>query len=349
MMRFAVVDLSNLFHRVRHGLFLAEPDAKTGMALLVVFRSLRKLYREFDVDHIVFAVDHGSWRYASYPAYKSRRKLEKLAATPREQRETQQFFDSLNALQAYLQTQTRCTVLSAKDLEGDDFIARWIARHPQDDHIILSGDSDFVQLIADNVCIFDAMNQRIMGVSGVIDGDGRNLQFTVSPKDGKVKVGKPDAAFVPEQEWWRKALFVKLIRGDATDSVFSAFPGVRYDSKKCSIRAAWEDRATQGYDWNNLMFQTWDKLLESGEIKSVRVIDEFRINEHLIDLTKQSEAIVEAMDATIDAAIHATPVQQVGRYFLRFCATHDLPALAKEAGDHVTYLNAAYPRAKYES
>ena len=348
-MRFAVVDLSNLFHRVRHGLSMAEPDEKTGMAFLLVFRSLRRLYREFGVDHMVFAVDHGSWRYASYPAYKSRRKLEKLAATPREQRESRQFFDSLNTMQVYLQTQTRCTVLAADDIEGDDFIARWIARHPQDDHIILSGDSDFVQLIADNVCIFDAMNQRIIGASGVVDGDGRKLAFTVSPKDGKIKVGKPDPTFVAEPDWCRKALFVKLIRGDATDSVFSAFPGVRYDSKKCSIRAAWEDRANQGYDWNNLMFQTWDKLLESGEVKPVRVIDEFRINERLIDLTKQPVAIIERMDTAIDAAIGVAPIQQIGRHFLRFCAAHDLPALAKEAADHVTYLNAAYERAKYES
>ena len=328
---------------------MADPDTKTGMALLLVFRSLRKLYREFAVDHMVFAVDHGSWRYASYPQYKSRRKLDRLAATPREQREHQQFFDMLNMFQDYLQTQTRCTVLAAKDVEGDDFIARWIARHPQDDHIIVSGDSDFVQLLTDKVCIFDAMNQRLIGASGVIDANGQTLAFAVSPKDGKIKVGKPDPVFVPEQDWWRKALFIKLIRGDATDSVFSAFPGVRYEGKKCSIRAAWEDRQSQGYDWNNLMFQSWDKLLESGEAQSVRVIDEFRINEHLIDLTKQPVAIIQTMDAAIDAAIGVPPVQQTGRHFLRFCATHDLPTLAKEAGDHVTYLNAAYRRDKYES
>jgi len=47
---------------------------------------------------------------------------------------------------------------------------------------------------------------------------------------------------------WRKALFIKLMRGDASDSVFSAFPGVRYEGKKISICAAWEDRIEQGYD-----------------------------------------------------------------------------------------------------
>ena len=130
------------------------------------------------------------------------------------------------------------------------------------------------------------------------------------------------------------------------NSVFSAYPGVRYEGKKCGIRSAWEDRNTQGYDWNNLMFQTWDKLLESGGVQAVRVIDEYRINERLIDLTKQPERIIQKMDAMIDAAAQAAPVQQIGRHFLRFCATHDLPVLAKEAADHVTYLNAAYRRDK---
>jgi hypothetical protein len=340
-MRFAVVDLSNLFHRSRYAA-MVDPESKAGLALQIIFRSLRKMYREFSVDHIVFAIDHGSWRSAVYPAYKSRRRLDQSAATPREQREQQEFLSTLNALQTYLGTQTRCTVLSGVNIEGDDFVARWIARHPHDEHIIASGDSDFVQLIADNVYIFDAVNQRMIGAKGVIDERGRNLTFIVSPKDGKIRVGEPDATFVPEAEWWRKALFIKLLRGDSGDSVFSAFPGVRYEGKKCSIRAAWEDRAEQGYDWNNLMFQTWDKLLESGEVQAVRVIDEYRINEHLIDLTKQPQTIVRTMDAAIDAAIQAVPIRQIGMYFLRFCATHDLPTLIKEASEHVTYLNAPY-------
>lgn len=340
-MRFAVVDLSNLFHRARHGA-MANAEEKAGLALLIIFRSLRKLYRDFSVDHMVFAVDHGSWRYRVYPAYKSRRKMNQLAATPREEREHQQFLNTLNALQDYLSEHTRCTVLEAEDVEGDDFVARWIARHPMDDHIIVSGDSDFVQLLADNVCIFDAMNQRVLRCQGVSNEKGRNMAFSVLPKDGKIRVTDPDDQFTPEPEWWREALFIKLLRGDTGDSVFSAFPGVRYRGKKSSIRAAWEDRHERGYDWNNLMFQSWQKLLETGEIQQVRVIDEFRMNEQLIDLTQQPSHIIGRMDAAIDAAIALPPVRQVGMQFLRFCDQHNMPNLVKEAAEHVMYLNAPY-------
>src|SRR3954464_6760922 len=126
MSSFALVDLSNLFHRARYGAG-TDGSTKAGLAMLIIFRSLRKLYRDLRVDHMVFAVDRGSWRHAVYPAYKSRRRLEQ---TPREQEEQQQFFASFNGLLGYLIEQTRCTVLTAPEIEGDDFIARWIARRP---------------------------------------------------------------------------------------------------------------------------------------------------------------------------------------------------------------------------
>jgi hypothetical protein len=328
---------------------MADPETKVGLAMLIVFRSLRKLHRELQINHIVFAVDQGSWRQKCYPAYKSRRKLARLTASVAEQEESALFFEALNKLVEYLDVQTRCTVLRADSIEGDDFVAHWILRHPDDEHVIISGDSDFVQLIAPNVRIFDAINQRMIAIDGITDDRGRKLAFGVNPKDGKIKIGDLNPEFVPEHEWWRKALFIKLLRGDTGDSVFSAFPGVRYEGKKCSIRAAWEDRQEQGYDWNNLMFQTWNKLVgtdAAGEklTETVRVIDEYRINESVIDLSKQPKEIVAIMDDALHEAIGRKPVGNVGIAFLKFCAAHNQPALSKEANDHVTYLNAACPR-----
>lgn len=342
-MRFGIVDLSNLFYRSRYG--ATETELKIGLAQHILFRSLRRLHRSLQLDHVVFAVDSGSWRSAVYPAYKARRKLERSAASPSQQQENQQFFAALDELIRYLREHTRCTVLEQREIEGDDFIARWVMRHPQDQHVIISGDSDFVQLIAENVRIFDAVNQRLISSESIVDEQGQRLSFAVSPKDGRIRVGTRDTGFVPEPDWWQKALFIKLIRGDTTDSIFSAYPGVRYEGKKCSIRAAWEDKE-QGYDWNNLMCQTWQKLVEvkDGEriTKEVRVIDEYRVNQSLIDLTKQPSWVMEQMDVVIDRALQRALPSNIGIHFLRFCTKHDLPELAKEADDHVRYLNAAY-------
>jgi hypothetical protein len=349
MVNFAVIDLSNLYQRARHAAH-ADLETKVGMAMMIVFRSLRKLHREAKIDHFVFAVDHGSWRYQYYPAYKSRRKLSRLTATPAEQRENELFNQSLQQLIVYLREQTRCTVLEAEDIEADDFVARWIFRHPNDRHIIVSCDSDFVQLLSPDVRIYDAINQRMIAIDRITDEQGRSLAFSVNPKDGKIKVGSvAKSDFVPESEWWKKALFIKLLRGDVGDSVFSAYPGVRYEGKKCSIRAAWEDRVQHGYDWNNLMFQTWSKLLgtnEAGEpiTQTVRVIDEYKTNQMIIDLTKQPDNVIAKMDTTIDTAMVRPAAQSVGIGFLRLCKAHDQPTLLKEANDHVTYLNASYPK-----
>lgn len=343
-MRFGIVDLSNLFYRSRHGA-VTDLELKIGLAQHILFRSLRRLHRTLKLDHVVFAVDNGSWRSTVYPTYKARRKSVRDSATLPQKEENRLFFAALDDLTRYLSDHTRCTVLQQPSIEGDDFIARWIARHPQDEHLIISGDSDFVQLIAPNVRIFDAVNQRTISSDAIVDDKGHKLSFSVSPKDGKIRVGPPDPIFIPEPDWWRKALFIKLIRGDTSDSIFSAYPGVRYEGKKCSIRAAWEDK-DKGYDWNNLMCQTWHKLLEvrDGEriTKEVRVLDEFRINETLIDLTKQPSAILEQMDGAIDRATQRPLPTNIGIHFLRFCSKHDLPELAKEADDHVNYLNATY-------
>lgn len=361
MARYAVVDVANLFYRCRH---VTRGDAftKAGMALLIVFRSLRRLHREHQVDHMVFCAEGHSWRYDVFPAYKAKRKLDRAAQSAQDKEEDEVFLSTLDDFLAFLAEKTRCTVLQSPGVEGDDFVARWVQLHPDDEHVILSGDSDFVQLLAPNVAILDAVNERLLKTEGVFDLAGNPLVFGVDGGSGKVKVGESVAAakkkakkegktfdWAPEPEWWKKALFVKLVRGDVGDGVFSAYPGVRYEgsSKKVGIREAWEDRATQGYHWNNFMLQRWNKLLGTDAngnniVKEVRVLDEFKFNETLIDLTKQPDAVKERMDAVIVQAVQKEPVGNVGIHFLRFCDRNNLPSLTREADDHARYLARGY-------
>lgn len=407
MARYAIVDVANLFYRARH-VVRGDAYTKAGMALSIVFRSLRKLHREFKADHMVFCIEGKSWRYDVYPQYKAKRKLDRMVATstPAEREEEEAFMAVMNDFTNYMSEKTRCTVLQSQGVEGDDFIARWIQIHPNDDHFILSGDSDFIQLIAPNVSIYNGVDDRLLSIDGVFDGMGRPLVFNVKGDSGKIKVGLtiPEAKakhdkeqkakekahnqaerdrqksfeafqkqkaldepgykpipFVaatydwqefdwkPEPEWWRKALFVKLIRGDTGDGIFSAYPGVRYEGSKnkVGINEAWEDRSAKGFDWNNFMLQRWEKLVGSdgnGNAikKEVRVLDEYKFNESLIDLTQQPEEIKALMDTVIVQAVQKEPVGNVGIHFLRFCDRNNLPALSKEANDHAAYLNAPY-------
>ena len=340
MTKYAVVDLSNLIHRCRH---ITQGDAytKAGLSLQILFRSLRKLYRENHINHIVFAIDAGSWRTDVYPQYKAKRKLNRLKLKPTEKEENDVFFEILKALIVYLREKTRCTVLEHWGIEGDDFVARWVQNHPNDQHIIVSGDSDFVQLLASNVKIFDGVQERMLTIQGIMNTNNELMEFSIQSKDGKIKVGNPNPNFLPEQDWWQKALFVKVIRGDASDGIFSAYPRVRFPV----IEDVWQDRKARGFHWNNFFQQEWEKFLGIDEfdnkiVKKVRVIDEYKINSSLINLNEQPDQIKQIMDGVIERAIHKPVVKNVGILFLRFCGQNDLKVLAQEAADHAIYLNS---------
>lgn len=377
-MRFAIIDIANLFARAQH---VTQGDAytKAGMALHILFNSLRKLAREHAIDHMVFCVEGKSWRYDVYPSYKARRRFERMQKSEREKEEDQVFYEVQKDFIAYLSERTRCTVLQAEGVEGDDFVARWIQLHPNDEHYILSSDSDFVQLLAENVTIVDGVMERIITLDGVTNFKGEEMVFSIDSSSGKLKVPgtykeaeskhdraekekrKKDKAYEMKpfvwvrptraDEWWRKALFVKIIRGDVGDNIFSAYPGVRYEgsSKKTGIREAWEDRNAGGFHWNNFMLQRWDKTVgqdkDGNAIKQeARVLEEFSTNERLIDLTKQPDSIKAIMDETIVEAVQKPPVSNVGLHFMKFCGKNQLTNLAKDASTHAVYLSAPYAK-----
>jgi 5'-3' exonuclease len=375
-MRFAVIDLANLFFRAQH---VTQGDAftKAGMALHIIFGSLRRQWVDMKIDHVVFATEGGSWRYNVYPKYKVKRKLDRMAQSEREKEESEVFFDTMTDLIDFLAEKTRCTVLNSQGLEGDDLIARWVQLHPNDEHVILSGDTDFYQLLEQpGVTLVDGVGEKIITREGVTDFKGNPMAFSIDASKGKMKIAgtiadikkkhdkeeatkakktpgyeKKEYVFEVEPNWWRKALFIKIVRGDVSDGIFSAYPGVRYEgsAKKTGIREAWEDRDAGGFHWNNFMLQRWEKIVgvtDSGDsiTENVRVLDEFARNQELIDLTCQPEEIKDLMDEVIVQAVQKEPVGQVGINFLKFCAKHQLANLTKAAREHAEYLNAGYAR-----
>jgi hypothetical protein len=332
MTKYILVDAANLFYRCRH---VTQGDAftKAGMSLHLIFRSMRKVWREFKGEHFVCCLEGGSWRTELHPEYKAHRRVAKLQLTTKEREEEEVFRQTFDDLTRFISEHSRITVLHSPGIEGDDFVARWIQLHPTDEHVILSGDSDFVQLLAPNVTIYDGIRDHLITTAGVTNAEGVPLEFAIK-SDSKLKIGKANPEFRPEERWWERALFTKIVRGDSGDNIFSAYPKVR----ATKLREAYDDRAEQGYAWNNFMLQTWINHLG----KEVRVLDAFAANERLIDLTKQPEHVREIMDTVIVQAVQKEPVTNVGVHFLRFCERNSLPNLSREAADHAAYLNAAY-------
>ena len=84
----------------------------------------------------------------------------------------------------FIKNQTNCTMLRHPTAEADDMIARWIDLHPQDQHIIISSDSDFQQLIADNVKIYNGIAGLLYTTEGIYDKDGNLTRIDFLDQNG---------------------------------------------------------------------------------------------------------------------------------------------------------------------
>ena len=62
------------------------------------------------------------------------------------------FWEIFDEFKDFVTDKTNCTVTAGiLQLEADDLIAGWVQAHPNDNHVIISTDGDFAQLIAPNV------------------------------------------------------------------------------------------------------------------------------------------------------------------------------------------------------
>src|SRR5690606_23601122 len=127
-----------------------------------------------------------------YPRYKAQRRVLANLMSQREREDDKFYFDVMDQFVEFLDTKTNVTVLKSEMCEGDDFIARWVDTHPDDQHVIVSGDSDFYQLLADNVTIFDGVKQWTITTKEVLDenGDPATTKRTLTSKNAKGKVVK---------------------------------------------------------------------------------------------------------------------------------------------------------------
>ena len=318
-----LVDASNMFFRARHVVRGDDAETKVGMAYHIMFASINKVWRDFNGSHVIFCFEGRSWR----KDVDTNRAAARAALTEKEAEEDKMFWEAFDQFKAFLTDKTNCTVLRHERCEADDFIARWIQTHPDHQHVIVSSDSDFYQLLAPNVRIYNGIAKQTISLEGFVDDKGKPII------DKKTKLAKA----APDPQW---LLFEKCMRGDSSDNIFSAYPGVREKGtkNKVGLREAFADRNDKGYNWNNLMLQRWT----DHEGKEHRVRDRYEANKHLIDLTCQPDDIKQALDTTVNDAITKDAKKQVGVEFLRFCGKWDLQEIAKRPDDHVAYLNARY-------
>lgn len=323
-MNYIIVDTMNLFMRGKHVGGGKDLDMRIGMTMHIMFNAVKKAWNDFDGDHVIFCLEGRSWRKDFYPPYKANRKVTAAKRTPREVEDDEIFFEAFNDFVEFLEQRTNCTVVQNPIAEADDLIAMWTQMHPDDQHVILSTDSDFYQLLAPNVKQYNGVTEQTITTEGIFDKNGKVVMDN--------KTGKPKE--VPDPEW---LLFEKCVRGDTSDNIFSAYPGVRKKGTKNKIGMleAFADRERGGFAYNNFMLQRWT---DHNEVEH-RVRDDYDRNRHMIDLTAQPAEIRESIKETLTTAINKDSVPNVGIHFMKFAKRHNLVRLTEQAQDIATILN----------
>ena len=324
---YILVDTANTFFRARH-VIRGDLNDKIGMSLQTVLGSVRKAWRDFKGDHVIFFLEGRSWRKDFYAPYKRQRTEARAKHTASEQEEERVFWETFDQFKDFITEKTNATVLQHPQLEADDLIAGWIKSHPKDTHVIISTDGDFAQLIAPNVKQYNGVMQITTTIEGYFDEKGKY----VVDKKTKLPKGPPDPTWL---------LFEKCMRGDTSDNIFSAYPGVREKGtkNKVGLREAFADRESKGYSWNNMMLQRWT----DHEGVEHRVLDDYTRNVQLCDLTAQPDQIKTLIRETIDTATSADKnVAQVGIRLLKLCAEYDLVKISEQVQSYAEPLNARY-------
>ena len=117
------------------------------------------------------------------------------------------FGKHFDTFKEFVTEKTNCTVLQHPQLEADDLIAGWIQKHPDVEHVVISTDTDFQQLVAPNVKLYNGVQEITTTHEGFFDKKGLPVI------DKKTKEAKP----APDPQW---LLFEKCMRGDTSDMCF---------------------------------------------------------------------------------------------------------------------------------
>lgn len=324
-----IIDFNNLFHRMKHQTMKGASDSeRIGMVMHQLLVGIRSAWRRFDADRCVLALEGKSWRKHVYPEYKMNRVAQRLKRKPSEIELDEEFQKAANDFIEYIDLYTNVPAISSPNAEADDVIGVFILDRPDENHIILSSDSDFHQLIAPNVKMFDAMKGHIITNKGVFDDRSRPVidNKTRAQKD----IGDPEYI-----------LFKKCIRGDSSDNISSAYPRLTEKNTKnrVGIIGCFDDRKSKGFEWNTVMLHEWED--HKGKVNKVK--DVYERNRLLIDLTMIPDFIMDEVRESIASGTQKrVDNASIGFKFMKFCSNYELVNIGENPKPYIEFLGKNY-------
>lgn len=312
-MKWLVFDISNMLYRTFFGQTNEDDETLAGLATHSALVTLNKYFKQYKPDKVVMAFDRSSWRKEytrsekciSRKPYKGNRRKDMTEA---QEAKYMRFINHIREFEALIDQHTTIITLMEDGLEADDLIAGFCQQADEDDEIIIiSTDSDLLQL---------TRHANVQVISPATD----------KPQSLDKYEGNPELY-----------LFTKCIRGDATDNIQSAFPGVRMTR----IRKAFDD----DFEKVQLMKETWSAPMSTivdGEVvveqRTFTVGDLFEENRMLIDLQCQPEDIRELLDLSVKAAL-LRKRQFSMFFFLKFVGKYKLVRVKESLEQYIPMLS----------
>lgn len=308
-----IFDANNILYRTFFAHSKEKIDVLTGMCHHSALTTIQSFYREYPSDEIIVAFDDKSWRkvYTSNldecvtdKKYKGQRRQ---GLTESEKEKLRVFDNHVIEFYKMLRDETSLIVLKERLLEADDLIAGYIQKYPEDEHILISSDKDYIQLLKkNNLSIIDPASKTARSLE---DWDDDPNYF----------------------------MFEKCFRGDTSDNVMSAYPRLR----SSKIREAYKDP----YVLENIMNNEFTALinLDSGDVVEKKYLTRnvFDENSLLMDLTAQPEYIRELMNSSIENSISNRSKFNYFK-FLKFCGKHELKNIMDNIDTFVPLLSKKY-------
>lgn len=300
-----ILDVSALFYSWFHMHSKERDDILMALVNKGFMDCINKQARENKSDDVVLAFDGKmNWR-KSYTKNAQRKgndhceTVKKYKGTRRqkltdsERAKLEKFDEFVIEFREMMKEYTGLLVLQHERLEADDLIAGYVRMHPNEAHIIISQDRDYLQL------------QRYKNVTQI--EPLKNKRLTLLDYD-------MDADYF---------MFMKCFRGDSGDNVMSSYPGVR----ETKIKAAYtDDYACLALMKHRFEMEFIDSVTGELVTKKLQTEKVFEENEMLMDLTKQPEVIQAMIERSIKDSIANRGTYDMIK-FLRYCSKMDFQHL----------------------
>ena len=222
---YLVFDISSVLYRTFYAQKTDDDITIAGLATHTALTTLNKYFKTYyPTMGVVMAFDRLSWRKGymasnlavSDKPYKGTRRKDLSTS---QQLKYERFLSHLREFEQLITDHTTIVTLASDGLEADDLIAGFVRLHAGANIVVISSDSDLLQLMRYDNCQI------------------------ITPATGKPQ---SLAEYYNDPDFYT---FLKCIRGDTADNIQSAYPGVR----ATSVKEAYDDE----YKRTAMMKQTW--------------------------------------------------------------------------------------------